>query len=148
MWFAGYSHFERRQAPMSDAFDVSSGLDGLTSWMRRHAGLSEAAHWAEPTERWRVRRLEIVPFAGQCRVSMWNEDGDIRAVFDGRFDLTFDERDVRGWHRLFALLEDVAEGRIVISRRPLLFRWTATTAADPSRKAGRGRYFSAYTRHK
>ena len=128
---------------MTEAFDSSSGLEGLASWLNSHDGVSGAVRWEGPTDNWRVRRLEIVPPGGQCRVSLWNEDGDIRAVFDGRFDLTFDDRDQQEWNHLLELMEAVLQGRVVMSRRPPFLRWRVVIT-DPSQKTARGRRFSAY----
>jgi hypothetical protein len=144
-WRAPYPSVQRREI-VNAQFQGPNSIVGIAEWLGEQGTPTTQIQWERPTASWGVLRLLLEPFDQQCRVEVWNEDGDIRAFFDGTWDLTFDEAHRMGWSRLVEYLDAVISGQFALVRmvpflpwRPRILNGTRSARYSPC-----ARFYDAY----
>jgi len=126
----------------------TSDLGRVLSWLR-DAGADQFAQLEPPTDSWRIARLRLDGPPGSCPLTMWNEDGEVRCLFDHAAELRFDDDDDRhGWGRLWLALAAVLDGRLFLSRVAPLLPWKVRAFpldGPPGRSAATGFFRRVYS---
>ena len=129
-----------RPAPVPGSL---SGMDAavrrVQGWLR-DLGIDEYVTLQPPEVSWQIPRLHLHGPAGTCSLTLWNEDGEIRALFDHKAEVRFDDDDEDEWDLLHRHLVALADGELTVERPVPFLPWKV--------KLNRGRRSTADTQRR
>ena len=94
----------------------------VQGWFRE-LGIDDYLTLQPPDGSWQIPRLHLNGPAGTCSLALWNEDGEIRALFDHKAEVRFDEHDEDAWDLLHGHLVALADGELAVARLMPILPW-------------------------